>query len=216
MEDTFRHKGLRNKLVEELRGKGIADEEVLRAIGLVPRHLFMESSFVNFSYKDKAFPIGAGQTISQPYTVAFQTSLLEVKKHDKVLEIGTGSGYQASILLELGANLFTIERQRELFLKVQAFLPSLGYKASFHYGDGYQGLPAYSPFDRILITAAAPDIPEALLRQLRIGGRLVVPVGGEDLQTMTLVVRTGEESYNTSKHGAFIFVPMLPGKSNSI
>lgn len=215
MEDNFRHKGLRRKLVDELREKGITDENVLQAIGTVPRHLFMESGFINFSYRDKAFPIGAGQTISQPYTVAFQTSLLEVKRHEKVLEIGTGSGYQTAVLLELGANVFTIERQRELFLKSQSFLPSLGYRAQFHYGDGYAGLPVYAPFDKILITAAAPEIPQALLKQLKPGGRLVVPVGNDDAQTMNLVIRKGEDEFKTSQHGSFLFVPMLPGKANA-
>ncbi len=215
MEDNFRHKGLRRILVDELREKGITDENVLQAIGTVPRHLFMESGFINFSYRDKAFPIGAGQTISQPYTVAFQTSLLEVNRHDKILEIGTGSGYQTAVLLELGANVLTIERQRELFLKAQSFLPSLGYRAQFYYGDGYAGLPVYALFDKILITAAAPEIPAALLKQLKVGGRLVVPVGDNDSQTMSLVIRTGEDDFKTTQHGSFQFVPLLPGKANA-
>lgn len=215
MEDSFRHKGLRKKLVDELREKGISDINVLEAINRVPRHYFMESSFIELSYRDKAFPIEAGQTISQPYTVAFQTCLLEVKRHDRILEIGTGSGYQTAILAELGANVFTIERQRELFLKTQAFLPGLGYKIHYVYGDGYIGLPAYAPFDKILITAATPEIPQALLAQLRTGGRLVAPVGNDNSQVMTLVLRKSETEYSQSTHGSFIFVPMLHGKANS-
>jgi protein-L-isoaspartate(D-aspartate) O-methyltransferase len=215
MEDNFRHKGLRKKLVEEIREKGITDEGVLKAIDSVPRHFFMESSFINFSYKDKAFPIGAGQTISQPYTVAVQTSLLDIRRHDKILEIGTGSGYQTAILLELGATVYTIERQRDLFLKAQAFLPSIGYKAHFFYGDGYEGLPSFAPFDKILITAATSDIPENLLMQLKIGGRLVAPIGSGDIQIMTMVVCSAENQYQKSNHGAFVFVPLLHGKSNS-
>jgi protein-L-isoaspartate(D-aspartate) O-methyltransferase len=213
MDDSYRHKGLRNKLVDEVRDKGIKDERILQALNKVPRHFFMDSSFINFSYKDKAFPIGAGQTISQPYTVAYQTQLLDIQRHQKVLEIGTGSGYQTAILLELGANVYTIERQRELFLKAQSFLPGIGYHAHFYYGDGYEGLPAFAPFDRILITAAAPEIPGKLLDQLKIGGCIVAPVGDSSFQTMTRVDRTGENEFETKKYGSFVFVPMLPGKS---
>jgi protein-L-isoaspartate(D-aspartate) O-methyltransferase len=215
MEDSFRHKGLRKKLVDELREKGILDENVLDAINQVPRHFFMESGFIELSYKDKAFPIDAGQTISQPYTVAYQTCLLEVKRHDRILEIGTGSGYQTAILAELGANIYTIERQHELYIKSQSFLPSLGYKVHFVYGDGYDGLPAYAPFDKILITAAIPDIPKSLLTQLKTGGRLVAPVGSDNLQLMTLVIRDSETEFKRSSHGSFVFVPMLHGKANS-
>jgi len=214
IEDNFRHKGLRKKLVDNLRSKGICNEDILNAIGAVPRHLFMESGFINFSYADKAFPIGAGQTISQPYTVAFQTQLLGIKKHSKVLEVGTGSGYQTAVLLELGTTVYTIERQRELFLKAQDLLPKLGYKAHFFYGDGYEGLPAYAPFDAILVTAAAPFIPESLAHQLKISGRLVVPVGDNTSQTMMLVERISETEYRTTKHGSFLFVPMVHGKVN--
>jgi protein-L-isoaspartate(D-aspartate) O-methyltransferase len=216
MEDSFRHKGLRKKLVDDLREKGIQDENVLDAINQVPRHFFMESSFIELSYKDKAFPIEAGQTISQPYTVAFQTCLLNVRRHDKILEIGTGSGYQAAILAELGAKVYTIERQRELFLKTQAFLPTLGYKIHFVYGDGYEGLAAYSPFDKILITAAIPEIPLSLLNQLKEGGRLVAPVGNDELQVMTLIMRKSETEFIRTSHGSFVFVPMLHGKANSL
>ena len=212
MEDSFQHKGLRNKLVEEIRRKGINDERVLSAISKVPRHLFMDSGFMQFAYRDQAFPIRAGQTISQPYTVAIQSQLLEVKPMDKILEVGTGSGYQAAILAELGARVFTIERQKELYLSFQDLLIRLGYHVQFFYGDGYQGLPTYGPFDRILITAAAPDIPEKLLDQLKIGGRLVVPLGMRESQMMTLVEKTGEAEYKKTEHGSFVFVPMLSGK----
>lgn len=211
LEDSYRHKGLRNKLVEELRTKGITDENVLAAIGKIPRHVFMDSSFINFSYKDKAFPIGAGQTISQPYTVAFQTSLLQIKPNDKVLEIGTGSGYQTAVLMELGARVFTIERQRELYLKVMNLLPQIGYRPNFFYGDGILGLPTYAPFDKILVTAGALDIPDNLLKQLKIGGKMVVPVGSRDLQAMTLIERTEDETFVKTQHGSFIFVPLLKG-----
>ena len=212
MEDNFLHKGLRKKLVDEIRRKGLDDEEVLSAIERVPRHCFMDSSFVKFAYKDQAFPIGAGQTISQPFTVAFQTSLLQVKKRDKILEIGTGSGYQAAVLMEMGANVFTIERQKELYLKARATLSELGYHPHVFYGDGYQGMPTYGPFDKIIITAAAPEIPRSLLEQMKTGGRLVVPLGGAGTQIMTLVEKKGENDYVTTEHGYFVFVPMIKGK----
>ncbi len=211
--DSFRHKGLRKKLIDSVRSKGIMNEDVLAAMGRVPRHLFMDSGFVNFSYTDKAFPIAAGQTISQPYTVAFQTELLEVKKHLKVLEIGTGSGYQTAVLLELGARVYTIERQRQLFLDAQKTLGPLNYKPIFFYGDGYVGLPAYEPFDRILITAAAPEIPQLLLNQLAVGGILVVPEGDKFGQKMVRVVREQEDHFERSEHGHFSFVPLLRGKN---
>jgi protein-L-isoaspartate(D-aspartate) O-methyltransferase len=212
--DSYRHKGLRKKLIDTIRSKGIIDEKVLAAIGRVPRHLFMDSSFINFSYTDKAFPISAGQTISQPYTVAFQTELLEVKKHLKVLEVGTGSGYQTAVLLELGARVYTIERQRQLFLDAQKTLGLLNYKPTFFFGDGYEGLPAYAPFDRILVTAAALEIPQSLLDQLAIGGILVVPEGDRHGQRMVRVIRKSEDQFNRSEHGHFSFVPLLRGKNN--
>lgn len=212
--DSLRHQGMRRKLVEGLRLKGIGDEQVLAAIGKVPRHLFMESSFLRFAYQDQAFPIGAGQTISQPYTVAIQSRLLQVEKNEKVLEVGTGSGYQAAVLLEMGAKVFTIERQKELFLKVQSFLPELGYYPACFFGDGYEGLPALAPFDKILVTAGASFIPEALKEQLRIGGRLVIPVGRENRQEMLVVIRISENEYKTEKHGGFVFVPLLKGTVN--
>jgi protein-L-isoaspartate(D-aspartate) O-methyltransferase len=211
--DSFRHKGLRKKLIDSIRSKGIMSEDVLEAMGRVLRHLFMDSSFVNFSYTDKAFPIAAGQTISQPYTVAFQTELLEVKKHLKVLEIGTGSGYQTAVLLELGARVYTIERQRQLFLDAQKTLGPLNYKPIFFYGDGYEGLPAYQPYDRILITAAAQEIPQQLLNQLAVGGILVVPEGDRFGQKMIRVNRVSEEDFQRSEHGHFSFVPLLRGKN---
>jgi protein-L-isoaspartate(D-aspartate) O-methyltransferase len=212
MEESFQYKGLRNKLVEEIRRKGITSESVLTAIGKVPRHLFMDSGFIKFAYRDQAFPIRAGQTISQPYTVAFQTQLLEVDAMQKVLEVGTGSGYQAAVLAEMGAKVFTIERHKELYLLAQILLTSLNYRLKFFYGDGYQGLPTYGPFDRILITAAAPEIPEKLLEQLKIGGKLVVPLGTSNSQVMTLIEKLGEKEYKKSEHGLFVFVPMLGGK----
>lgn len=214
MTDSFEAKGKRQRLVEELRQKGITDEKVLRAINTVPRHLFMDPVFLNHAYVDKAFPIDFGQTISQPYTVAFQTSLLKIEKRNKILEIGTGSGYQAAILAEMGMKVFTIERFREIHLKAQKLLTSLGYNIDFFYGDGYAGKPQYGPFDAIIITAAASETPSELLKQLKIGGRMVVPIGGECSQTMTVIEKTGNDSYEYSKHGAFAFVPMLKGVVN--
>ena len=214
MSDTFEAKGKRKKLMMELRKKGISDEEVLRAIDTVPRDLFMDPAFLSHAYVDKAFPISSGQTISQPYTVAVQTSLLKVKKRDKILEIGTGSGYQAAILAEMGAKVFTIERYRELFVKAQRIFTSLGYSADFFYGDGYEGKPQYGPFDGIIITAATEEIPDVILHQLKIGGRLVVPLGNSSSQVMTLVERTGPDAFERSGHGNFVFVPMLKGTVN--
>lgn len=214
MTDSFLARGKRKKLVEELRRKGLTDEDVLRAIDKVPRHDFMDPAFLNHAYIDKAFPISSGQTISQPYTVAVQTQLLKVKKRDKILEIGTGSGYQAAILAEMGAKVYTIERYRELYLKAQAIFLSLGYNADFFYGDGYEGKPQYGPFDGIIITAATAEIPAKLPPQLKIGGRLVVPIGTSISQVMTLVIRTGEDNFEYSSHGSFVFVPLLKGTAN--
>ena len=214
MEDTFEAKGKHKKLVSDLRRKGISDEGVLRAIDTVPRHLFMDPAFLIHAYVDKAFPITSGQTISQPYTVAVQSSLLRVKKRDKILEIGTGSGYQAAILAEMGAKVYTIERYRDLFLKAQRILASLKYSADFFYGDGYEGKPLYGPFDGIIITAAAQEVPDALLHQLKTGGRLVVPLGNSDYQVMTVIERTGTDNFERSEHGNFVFVPMLKGTVN--
>ncbi len=214
LEDTFKHKGLRKKLVDEIRNKGISDESVLRAISAVPRHLFMDNSFIGFAYVDKAFPIAAGQTISQPYTVAFQTEALKIKKMDRVLEVGTGSGYQAAVLCEMGVRLYTIERQRSLYDFARTLLPELGYNPQFFYGDGYLGLPTYGPFDKIIVTAGADSIPPRLLEQLAIGGRMVIPVGGREYQVMKIITRTSETEYSESDAGNFVFVPLLPGTAD--
>ena len=212
MNDSFKHKGLRNRLVETIKSKGINDEKVLFAIGNVPRHLFMDSGFIDHAYQDKAFPISANQTISQPFTVAFQTELLKLKKGDKVLEVGTGSGYQAAVLCELGANVYTIERQGELYKKVVNFLPSINYyPKKIIYGDGYKGLEEESPFDSIIVTAGAPLVPKALLNQLKIGGRLVIPLG-ENIQIMTLYVKISDDNFDIKEYGEFQFVPLLKEK----
>ena len=213
MKDTFKHKGLRQQLVNVLKNKGIKNEAVLNAIGNIPRHLFMDSGFLDHAYQDKAFPIGADQTISQPYTVAFQSELLQIKKGDKVLEIGTGSGYQTAVLCLLGAKVFSIERQLELFKKTSKFLPKLGYRAKkLIFGDGYKGLKEEAPFDSIIVTAGAPFVPKPLLSQLKIGGRLVIPVG-DDVQIMTLFIRKGQKEFEQEEFGEFRFVPLLEDKN---
>ncbi len=213
LKDTLKHQGLRQKLVETIKTKGIKDEKVIAAIGKIPRHLFMDSGFLDHAYQDKAFPIAADQTISQPYTVAFQTELLQVKPGDKVLEIGTGSGYQTAVLCELGAKVFSIERQNELYKKTSKFLPKLGYRPKkLIFGDGYIGLDTEAPFDSIIVTAGAPFVPKALLSQLKVGGRLVIPVGS-DVQTMTLFVRKGPKSFEQHEYGEFRFVPLLEDKN---
>lgn len=213
MRDTAKHQGQRNLLIEQLRLKGIVDEQVLKAMVTIPRHLFIESGFEDFAYQDKAFPIGAGQTISQPYTVAFQTQLLDVKEDDKILEIGTGSGYQTAVLCKMGAKVFTIERQNELYRKTSVLLPKLGYKPRIMmFGDGYKGLPNDAPFDGIIVTAGAPFIPKPLMAQLKIGGKLVIPVG-EDTQIMTLLIRKTETHFEQHEFGDFRFVPMLEDKN---
>lgn len=213
--DSYRHKGLRQQLVNTIKNRGIIDESVLEAINKVPRHLFMDSSFLEYAYEDKAFPIGAGQTISQPYTVAFQTQLLEISKNEKVLEVGTGSGYQSCVLMEMGAKVYTIERQKELYQKVKKMFPVLGYKPKLvTFGDGYKGLPTYGPFDKIIVTAGAPYIPKALTDQLKPGGMLVIPVG-DDIQTMKRIVKTEESLLIEEDFGAFKFVPMLNNKTGS-
>ena len=211
LEDNYRHKGLRKQLVDQLRAKGIADEAVLNAINEVPRHVFLDSSFVELAYQDKAFPIGSGQTISQPHTVAFQTQLLQVRKGLKVLEIGTGSGYQACVLAALGAKVFTIERQRNLFFKTKEILEQLPFKVKTFLGDGYEGLPTYQPFDRIIITAGAPSIPEALVKQMKTGGIMVIPMDNAkgDGQTMLRVTKMDDGTLKKEEFGDFKFVPML-------
>jgi protein-L-isoaspartate(D-aspartate) O-methyltransferase len=200
-------------LVASIQKKGISDTAVLTALEKVPRHLFFDSSFLEYAYEDNPFPIGAGQTISQPYTVAFQSSLLKVSKGDRILEIGTGSGYQACILSELGAKVFSIERQRTLFDKTRKLLPAIGYpNIKLFYGDGYKGLPSFSPFDKILVTAAAPLIPDPLIQQLKPGGTLVIPVG-EDVQVMISIYKISETEIRKNEHGLFRFVPMLEDKA---
>ena len=209
MKDTAKHQGLRNQLVTILKEKGIVDKSVLEAIGKIPRHLFLNSSFADYAYQDKAFPIGAGQTISQPYTVAFQSQLLEVKKDHKILEIGTGSGYQTAVLCLMGAKVYSIERQNELFKQTSILLPKLGIRPKhLSFGDGYKGLPNHAPFDSIIVTAGAPYIPNELLAQLKIGGKLIIPIG-DDIQTMTVLTRTGEKDFEKHELGKFRFVPML-------
>ncbi|WP_395047390.1 protein-L-isoaspartate(D-aspartate) O-methyltransferase [Flavobacterium sp.] len=213
MKDTSKHQGLRNQLVNVLQQKGITNKSVLEAISKIPRHLFLNSSFEDYAYQDKAFPIGAGQTISQPYTVAFQTELLEVKKGDKVLEIGTGSGYQTAVLCTVGAVVYSVERQNELFKKTSLLLPKLGIRAKhLSFGDGYKGLPNHAPFDSIIVTAGAPEIPKALMSQLKIGGKLVIPVG-EKIQVMTLIIRKDETQFEKHEFGDFKFVPLLEDKN---
>ncbi|WP_281322288.1 protein-L-isoaspartate(D-aspartate) O-methyltransferase [Flavobacterium aestivum] len=213
MKDTAKHQGLRNQLVSVLQQKGITDKNVLEAIKKIPRHLFLNSSFADFAYQDKAFPIGAGQTISQPYTVAFQSQLLEVSKGHKVLEIGTGSGYQTAVLCMMGAKVYSVERQKELFKQTSALLPKLGIRPQhISFGDGYKGLPGYAPFDSIIVTAGAPIIPQPLMAQLKIGGRLVIPLG-EDVQIMTLLIRINETQFEKHEFGEFRFVPLLEDKN---
>ncbi|MEO0046922.1 MAG: hypothetical protein RL705_2113 [Bacteroidota bacterium] len=213
LKDTNKHKGLRNQLVKVLEDKGIKDKQVLEAIRNIPRHLFLNSSFEDFAYQDKAFPIAAGQTISQPYTVAFQTELLKVKKDDKILEIGTGSGYQTAVLVALGAKVYSVERQNELFKITSALLPKLGIRPKhLSFGDGYKGLPNHAPFDSIIVTAGAPIIPKPLMAQLKIGGRLVIPLG-EGEQVMTMLIRKNETQFEKHELGEFRFVPLLENKN---
>jgi protein-L-isoaspartate(D-aspartate) O-methyltransferase len=213
LKNTDKHQGLRNQLVKLLKEKGITDGAVLSAINTIPRHLFIDSSFENFAYQDKAFPIDADQTISQPYTVAFQSQLLEVKKGQKILEIGTGSGYQTAVLCLLGATVYSIERQVKLFKKTQNLLPKLGIRPKhLSFGDGYKGLVEHAPFDSIIVTAGAPIIPQALMAQLKVGGRLVIPLG-EETQIMTLLIRINEKQFEKHEFGDFKFVPLLENRN---
>jgi protein-L-isoaspartate(D-aspartate) O-methyltransferase len=213
-EDTYRHKGLRKKLVETVRAKGITDEKVLAAIEKIPRHFFLDSAFDEVAYEDKAFPIAEKQTISQPYTVAYQSQLLEVKPFNKVLEIGTGSAYQASVLAELGAQVFTIERQKKLFEANKQFEYLRRYpNIKLFYGDGYEGLPTFAPFDKVLITAAAPHIPPKLVAQMKPGGMMVIPVGSGDYQTMKRLIKQPDGEVTEQSFDLFSFVPMLGGRN---
>ncbi|MDP5061528.1 protein-L-isoaspartate(D-aspartate) O-methyltransferase [Maribacter sp. IgM3_T14_3] len=213
MRDTLKHRGMRNHLAQILIDKGIADKKVLDAVKEIPRHLFMDSSFEGHAYQNKAFPIAANQTISHPYTVAFQTELLQIEEGQKVLEIGTGSGYQTAVLLKLKVKVYTIERQLELFKKTSLFFKKMGYRPKqVIFGDGYKGLPKEAPFDRIIVTAGAPSVPKALLSQLKVGGRLVIPIGFEE-QIMTLFIRTTEKEFSKTEYGSFRFVPLLENKN---
>lgn len=214
-EDSYRHKGLRRKLVEVVKAKGITDDRVLAAIENIPRHFFLDSAFDELAYQDRAFPIEAEQTISQPYTVAYQTQLLEIKTHDKVLEIGTGSAYQASVLAEMGAKVFTIERQKKLFDSNKNFAYLKRYpNIKFFYGDGFEGLPTFAPFDKVIITAAAPYIPQKLIGQMKRGGMMVIPVGSGDHQVMKRLTKLNDDSISEEIFDQFSFVPMLQGKNN--
>ena len=213
-EDTYRHKGLRKKLMETLRAKGITDEKVLEAMNNIPRHFFLDSALDEIAYEDRAFPISEGQTISQPYTVAYQTQLLEVKPNEKILEIGTGSIYQASVLAEMGAKVFTIERQKKLFDKTKEFIfKSKYHNLKFFYGDGYEGLQTYGPFDKVIITAAAPFIPPKLIEQLKAGGKMIIPLDEGEHQRMLRLTKNADGSINEEAFENFSFVPMLSGKN---
>lgn len=213
-EDTYRHKGLRKKLIDILKDKGITDTNVLDAINTIPRHFFLDSAFDEIAYEDRAFPISDGQTISQPYTVAYQTQLLQVKPTEKILEIGTGSIYQASVLAEMGTQVFTIERQKKLFEKTKSFILKNNYPAiKFFYGDGFEGLPTYAPFDKIIITAAAPFVPPKLIEQLKAGGKMVIPVDEGQHQRMLRLTKNEDGTYNEEVFENFSFVPMLTGKN---
>ena len=214
MEDTYKHKGLRKQLVKEIIQKGISDEAVINAIGKIPRHFFFDKIFDSHAYEDKAFPIAAGQTISQPYTVAFQTQLLQVSPGDKILEIGTGSGYQASVLVELGADVYTIEYQKALFQKAIRFLPRIGYQPHMYQGDGSKGMPRFAPYDGIIVTAGAPLIPDELIQQLKTGGRLVIPVGDNESQSMVLIEKISEEKVKKKVFNQFSFVPLRGEKGH--
>jgi protein-L-isoaspartate(D-aspartate) O-methyltransferase len=208
-EDTYKHKGMRKQLIEEIRKKGNISETVLDAMNDVPRHFFYNQAFLSQAYTDMAFPIGAGQTISQPYTVAYQTSLLNLVKGERVLEIGTGSGYQTAVLCKMGAKVFSIERQKELFDRASKILSVMKYSSKLFYGDGFKGLPSFAPFDKILITCGAPFIPEELLKQLKEGGTMVIPIGAGEVQVMTVVRKTGNETFEKEELKNFRFVPML-------
>lgn len=212
MKDTYRHKGLRKKLITSLKKRGIKNEQILEAMSSIPRHFFLEKAFEEWAYQDKAFPIDCGQTISQPYTVAFQTMLLELKKREKVMEIGTGSGYQASVLAALGARVYSIERQQPLFERAKKLLPLIGFPSiRLFFRDGYKGLAEFAPFDKILVTAGATKVPELIKKQLKIGGIMVIPVGPDKVQEMLKITRISERKFETVSHGDFKFVPFAEG-----
>jgi protein-L-isoaspartate(D-aspartate) O-methyltransferase len=209
MEDSYRHKGMRRKLIEELEKRGVKDRNVLEAFDKVPRHFFLDLAFTNQAYSNVAFQIGAGQTISHPYTVAFQTELLNVSRGEKVLEIGTGSGFQTSILAAIGVKVYSIERQKELYLKAKRIIHKLGYNPKLFFGDGYKGQPSYAPYDKILVTCGAPFLPEELMSQLKEGGILVIPIGEGDSQIMTRYIKVSQDEITKETFGDFSFVPML-------
>ena len=214
-DDTYRHKGLRKQLVDTLRKKGITDERVLNAISNIPRHYFLDSAFDKVAYDDRAFPIAESQTISQPYTVAYQTQLLDLEQYDKVLEIGTGSGYQAMVLAEIGVQVFTIERQKKLFDEHKKFVLRNKYSnIKYFYGDGYEGLPTFAPFDKVLVTAAAPFIPQKLVDQLKTGGKMVIPVGEGAVQRMLRLTKNNDGTLTEEAFENFSFVPMLEGRNS--
>lgn len=209
MQDSFKHKGMRRQLIAELAAKGIEDQRVLDAFDAIPRHFFLDNAFTEQAYTNMAFQIGSGQTISHPYTVAFQTQLLEIKKGDKILEIGSGSGFQTCVLCELGAKVFSIERHKELHIKAKTIVQKLGYSARLSFGDGYKGLPTFAPFDKVIITCGAPEIPLELIDQLKVGGLMIIPVGAGEQQVMKRIVKTSEWNFTEEDLGVFSFVPML-------
>jgi protein-L-isoaspartate(D-aspartate) O-methyltransferase len=209
MEDNYRHKGMRKSLVRIIKEKGITDPNVIAAIGKIPRHFFFDNALVEHAYQDKAFPIGEGQTISQPYTVAFQSEKLAIKSGEKVLEVGTGSGYQACVLMELGAKVFTIEFNKPLYERTKVFLPKMGYSPKFFFGDGSKGLPSHAPFDKIIVTAGAPTVPSELIKQLNIGGILIIPVGDQKKQKMVKITKESDKKIKKEAYDYFSFVPLL-------
>jgi protein-L-isoaspartate(D-aspartate) O-methyltransferase len=212
MQDSFKYKGMRRQLIRELEEKGIKDQRVLDAFNVIPRHFFLDNAFAEQAYTNMPFQIGSGQTISHPYTVAFQTQLLDIQKGDKILEIGSGSGFQTCVLCEMGAKVFSIERHKPLHMKAKQIVRKLNYSARMTYGDGYKGLPTFAPFDKIIITCGAPDIPQELVNQLKVGGLMIIPVGNGDEQQMKQIIKTSEGDYDVEDLGVFSFVPMLENK----
>ena len=214
LTDSYRHQGLRKLMLKELAELGIHDERVLEAMEKLPRHFFMEGAFLEFAYENKAFQIGAGQTISQPFTVAFQTQLLQLNKGDKVLEIGTGSGYQCGVLCQMGAKVTSIERQKLLHSNAKALLTQLKYRPNLFYGDGFKGKSVFAPFDKVIVTCGAPHIPEELVHQTKVGGRLVIPLGKDGVQEMVLLEKVSDNELVRTNYGKFSFVPMLENREN--